>query len=289
MLRKWGLKIMRELIDFGMTLKKRFLSHEIGARSAQMTYYWVLAFFPFLIMIVTILSYTSFGEVDFIEYVNDFIPASIMPFIENTLNQLIQYRSPTLLSFGALASIWSASAAVNAMTRGIHKAYNAIDNRPFWIRKILSMFYTVILAVLIAFMIVLLVFGNKIGEDILSLFISNHTIYRPIWDFFRYTTPLVGLLVGFYLVYKFIPRKHTKHKNIWPGTLFATFGWYGFSMLFSVYIEYFSKYNQMYGSLGGVFILLIWLYMSGVVLLLGSEINALYHDMQVVKHGRSRR
>ncbi|MGL4736726.1 MAG: YihY/virulence factor BrkB family protein [Cellulosilyticaceae bacterium] len=280
---------MRELIDFGMTLKKRFLSHEIGARSAQMTYYWLLAFFPFLIMIVTILSYTSFGEVDFIDYVNDFIPTSIMPFIENTLNQLIQYRSPTLLSFGALASVWSASAAVNAMIRGIHKAYNAIDNRPFWIRKLLSMFYTILLAALIAVMIVLLVFGNKIGEHILSLFISNHTIYRPIWDFFRYTTPVVGLLMGFYLIYKFIPRKHLRHKNIWPGALFATFGWYGFSMLFAVYIEYFSKYNQMYGSLGGVFILLIWLYMSGMVLLLGAEINALYQDMQVVKYGRSRR
>lgn len=269
---------MKELIDFGMTLKKRFLSHDIAARSAQMTYYWILAFFPFLIMIVTILSYTSFGEVDFIKTIDDYIPASIMPFIESTLNQLIQYRSATLLSFGALVSVWSASAAVNAMIKGIHKAYNAIDNRPFWIRKLLSMFYTVIFAALIAVMIILLVFGNKIGEHILSLFISNHTIYRPIWDFFRYITPVVGLLVGFYLIYKVIPRKHLRNKNIWPGALFATFGWYGFSILFAIYIEYFSKYNQMYGSIGGMFILIIWLYTTGILLLLGSEINALLQD-----------
>ncbi|MGL4345119.1 MAG: YihY/virulence factor BrkB family protein [Cellulosilyticaceae bacterium] len=280
---------MRELIDFGYKLKKRFNTHDIGARSAQMTYYWILAFFPFMIMIVTILSYTSFGEVDFMEYVRTLAPASMIPFLENTLAQLIQYRSATLLSFGALVSIWSASAAVNVMIKGIHKAYNAIDSRPFWIRKLLSMFYTVVLAVLIAVMILLLVFGNKIGEHVLSLFISNHVIYRPIWDLFRYTTPIIGLLLGFYLVYRVIPRKHLKNKNIWPGTLVAGFGWYGFSMMFSVYIEYFSKYNQMYGSLGGVFILLIWLYMSGMVLLLGAEINALYQDMQVVKHGRYRR
>ena len=116
---------MSELIVFGVKLKKRFIGHEIGARSAQMTYYWVLAFFPFLIIIIANLSETPIAEVEFIEYLDNFLPPSIMPFIEGTLQQVLSYRSPTLLSVGAIASLWSASSAVNVIIKGIHKAYSA--------------------------------------------------------------------------------------------------------------------------------------------------------------------
>lgn len=274
---------MRDLIQFGMRIKKRFVGHEIAARSAQMTYYWLLAFFPFLIVIITILSYTSIAEAEFLEYIAQIVPNALIPFIESTINQLIQYRSATLLSFGAIATIWSASAGVNAMIRGVYIAYSATDTRAFWLKKIISMLYTIILAVLIAAMIILLVFGNNIGEYLLTRLISNAIIYKPIWDSFRLIMPIIGLLLGIYMIYKFLPRKHLKNKNVWPGTLFASLGWYSFSYLFSIYVNYFSKYNQMYGSIGGVFVLLIWLYASSMLLLIGAEINALYQDTKKMK------
>ncbi|MHC1749772.1 MAG: YihY/virulence factor BrkB family protein [Cellulosilyticaceae bacterium] len=271
---------MKRAIIFVQKLWKRYTRHDIAARSAQMTYYWVLAFFPFLIVIISLLSYTSIAETQFLDYLATVIPNSTIPFIEGTINQLIKYRSPTLLSFGAFASIWSASAGVNALTKGIHMAYNTQDLRPFWIRKIVAIIYTVLIAILIAFMIVLLIFGNKIWEYILGEIVTSQALYRPIWDVIRLTMPVLGLLVGIYIMYKFIPRKYVKNRSVWPGTLFTSFGWYGFSLLFSIYIDNFSKYNQMYGSIGGIFILLIWLYTSCMLLLVGSEINALCQDMR---------
>lgn len=271
--------MLRELISFGIKLKKRFIGHGIAARSAQMAYYWILAFFPFLIVIMSILSYTSIAESEFIEYISQYVPMAIMPFLENTINQLIQYRSPTLLSFGVVITIWSASAAVNIMIRGIHTAYSAVDGRPFWIRKIISMFYTLILALMIAVMVVILIFGSNIGEYFINQFIPNDAwYYGPIWELFRLTAPIGAMLVGLYMIYKFIPRRHLRYKNVWVGTIFTSVSWYLFSVLFSVYVNHFSKYNQMYGSIGGVFILIIWLYTTGILLLLGAEINALLQD-----------
>ncbi|MGL6174508.1 MAG: YihY/virulence factor BrkB family protein [Cellulosilyticaceae bacterium] len=271
--------MIKEFIAFGIKLKKRFTGHNITARSAQMTYYWILAFFPFLIVIMSILSYTSIAEAEFLEYISNYVPDAIIPFIENTLTQLIQYRSTTLLSFGVVVTIWSASAAVNVMIKGIHTAYSAVDGRPFWIRKIISMFYTLIFAVLIAVMIIILVFGSNIGEYVINLFIPNDAwYYGPIWELFRLTAPLAAILVGLYMMYKFIPRRHLRYKNVWAGTIFASLGWYIFSFMFSLYVNHFSKYNQMYGSIGGMFILIIWLYTTGILLLLGAEINALLQD-----------
>lgn len=283
------LESIKFFVDYILRLKKRFIGHEIAARSAQSTYYWVLAFFPFLMMIISILTYTNIAQSEFMTYLSEVIPSTVMPFIEQTINQLIEYRSATLLSFSAIAAVWSASAAVNVMIRGIHKAYSAVDGRTFWVRKILSMLYTIILAVLIAGLIILLVFGNRIGEYVITTFGVKWQGYKLLWDIVRLTIPVVGLLMGLYVIYKFIPRKHLRDGNVWPGTIFASIGWYAFSYLFSLYVDRFSKYNQMYGSLGSIFILLIWLYTSCILVLLGAEMNALYQDMKQINRARKRR
>lgn len=276
-------------IDYLLKLEKRFTGHEITSRSAQITYYWVLAFFPFLVMVISILTFTNIAQSEFMVYLAEVVPGAIMPFIEQTINQLIEYRSATLLSFSAIAAIWSASAAVNAMMRGIYKAYSAVDERSFFVRKIISMIYSVILAVLIAGMIVLLVFGNRIGEYIIHRFSIEQQYYRVIWDVVRFTLPVAALLAGLYIIYKYVPRKHLRDGNVWPGTIFASISWYAFSYLFSIYVDKFSKYNQMYGSIGSIFILLIWLYTSGMLVLIGAEMNALFQDMKHVRPARIRR
>lgn len=276
------------IYDFGMKLKNRFIGHDIGARSAQMTYYWILAFFPFLIMVITLLSYTNIAEGEFMVYLNKVVPSTVMPLIEQTLDSLVEYRSATLLSFGAIVSIWSAATAVNVIIKGIHKAYSATDTRPFWIKKIISILYTFILLILLVGMIVFLVFGNNIGQYVLNSLIGNQTMYKFLWDLFRFSSSLLVMLIGLYMMYRVVPRKHRKSNNVWPGTLFATFGWYVFSMIFSFYVDKFSNYSQMYGSIGGIFVLLIWLYTSGMVLLLGAEMNALWQDIHIIRKRKIR-
>ncbi|MDF2877762.1 MAG: ribonuclease [Clostridia bacterium] len=270
-----------KLVRVIKNLFKRYVAHNIAATSAQIAYYWILAFFPFLIFIITLLSYTTIPASVLLEYIAKIVPASLVPFIEQTISQFISYRSTTLLSAGVLITLWSGGTAVNALTRGIHLAYNSKHIKPFWLSKITAVIYTVLLAVLIIVLMISLVFGNRIGGYIIGVMDMNRGIFMPIWNLARLIMPFLALIMILYIIYRIIPRKHLKYKNVWPGTLAVSVGWYLFSLVFSIYIDNYSKYNQLYGSIGSVFILLIWIYASCMLLLLGAELNALYQDVKL--------
>lgn len=271
---------------FGVFMKKlikRYSAHNIAANSAQVAYYWIMAFFPFLIVVISLLTFANLSIDMLIDDITLIVPPTLMPFIETTIYKFILYRSTTLLSVGVLISLWSGGTAVNALLRGIHLAYNSKFIRPYWLSKIVSIIYTIVLAMLLILMMVALVFGNNIGNYVISIFDLNKGIVMPIWNVFRLVMPFCALIIILYIVYRVVPRKHLKVKNVWLGTIAASVGWYVFSLIFSIYVENYSKYNQLYGSIGGVFILLIWLYASCMVLLIGAEINAVYQEMKLEK------
>lgn len=261
-------------------LIKRYSFHNISSTSAQVAYYWVMAFFPFLIFIISLLTYTNISVNVLMDYMAKMVPNTLLDVIEATLYQIMSRKSTTLLSFSVLASLWSASTAVNALTKGIYLAYNSKYVRPYIQSRVTAFIYAVLLAVLIILVMVGLVFGNAVGDYVIKLFNLNKGICMPIWNLVRLVMPFVALIIILYIIYRFIPRKYIKNGNVWPGVFFTTFGWYIFSLIFSIYIDKYSKYNQLYGSIGGVFVLLIWLYAICIVLLMGAEINALYDEIK---------
>lgn len=271
---------------FGVFIKKlikRYSAHNVAANSAQVAYYWIMAFFPFLIVVISLLTFANLSIDMLLDDIALIVPATLMPFIETTIYKFILYRSTTLLSVGVLISLWSGGTAVNALLRGIHLAYNSKFIRPYWLSKIVSIIYTILLAMLLILMMVALVFGNHIGNYMINIFNLNKGIIMPIWNVLRLVMPFFALIIILYIVYRVVPRKHLKVKNVWLGTIAASLGWYVFSLIFSIYVDNYSKYNQLYGSIGGVFILLIWLYASCMVLLVGAEINAVYQEMKLEK------
>lgn len=260
---------------------KRYSSHNLSATSAYISYYWILAFFPFLIFVISILTYTKLPTGIFMEYVAKVIPSVLVPQVESTINQFIMYRSTTLLSAGGLITLWTAGTAVNALIRGIHGAYNIAYVRPFIVSRLLAIGYTVLLALLLIFLMVGLIFGNRVGNYLFSILDMNKGIFMPIWNTARLIMPFIALVVVIFIMYRFIPRRYIKYTNVWPGVIFTSVGWYIFSLVFSIYVDNYSKYNQLYGSIGSVFILLIWLYGSSTLLLIGAEINALLQELHV--------
>lgn len=268
-----------------VTLIKRYNSHNLSTTSAYMAYYWVLAFFPFIIFVLSLLTYTNLPTGIFMEYVEEAVPKTLVPVIESTISQFIMYRSTTLVSVGGLITLWSAGTAVNALIRGIHIAYGSNYVRPYILSRLVAVAYTVLLAVVLILMMVGLVFGNRLGNYVFSMFHMNKGIFLPIWNIIRLGMPVIALVMVMYLLYRMIPRKHLKDTNVWPGVIFTSVGWYVFSLVFSIYVDNYSKYNQLYGSIGSVFVLLIWLYGSCTLLLLGAEINALLQDarMETIK------
>ena len=272
-----------KMIQFVRKMIRRYSVHNVSATSAYMAYYWVLAFFPFIIFLISLLSYTKIPIGVLLLYISEIVPDSLVPVIEDTIKQFILYRSTALISVGGLVTLWSAGTAVNALTRGIHIAYNSKYIKPFWHARGIALVYTVLLALLLIVLMVGLVFGNRLGDYLFGILDMKKGIFMPIWNITRLIMPFIALIVVLYIIYKYIPRKYLRDASVWPGVIFTSLGWYIFSLIFSIYVDNYSKYNQLYGSIGSVFILLIWLYGSCTLLVLGAEINAQLQEMRIDK------
>ncbi|SDC89603.1 membrane protein [Paenibacillus sp. UNCCL117] len=265
-----------KLMDFTQTLICRFQDDDLPALSAQLTYYLILSFFPFLIFAGAVLSFTDFSTSDAIAKLAVLLPDMSNQTIAGVLSEIEGTRSGSLLSFGLIATLWSASNGVNAVIKGINKAYDEEENRPFWLIRLLSILATVGLAVAIVLSFVLLVFGKTIAEWIFRT-VHIEVVFSPLWAVLQYAIPIVVLWTLFVLVYAYLPNLRLKFKGVIPGAIFATIGWIVVSILFSFYVNQFDSYTKTYGSLGGIIVLLVWLYLSSMIILLGGEINATLH------------
>lgn len=277
-----SMSIAQFIIDLG----KRYTKHNISMTSAYMAYYWVLAFFPFIIFLISLLSYTRIPIGVLLSYISDVVPDTLVPLVEDTIAQFILHRSTTLVSVGGLISLWTAGTAVNALTRGIYIAYSCKAEKSFWKIRLSAIIYTILLALVLVLMVIGLVFGKKFGDYLFGMLDMNKGIFMPIWNIARLTMPFIAVVFVIYIIYKFVPRKHIRNTSVWPGVIFTSIGWYLFSLVFSVYVDNYSKYNLLYGSIGGVFVLLIWLYGSCTLLILGAEINAQIQEIREIKKGR---
>lgn len=258
---------------FAKHLYGRFKDDDVPALSAQLTYYLILAFFPFLIFLVTIISFLQLGGNSVLDEFIRMLPADSADSLRKTLREVTENRSGAVLSFGMLGTLWAASNGVGAIMKGLNKAYDEKETRPFWKTRGLSLLSTVVLAVVIAVSIPLLVFGRVIGEYIFRL-LSFPQGFELIWGLIRYAFPVAALFGVFAMLYWLIPDRRLTFREVVPGALFAVVGWIASSLLFAVYVNHFGNYSKTYGSLGGVIVLLIWLYLSANILLLGGEINA---------------
>ncbi|TYQ14978.1 UNVERIFIED_CONTAM: membrane protein [Acetivibrio alkalicellulosi] len=251
----------------------KFKDDDVPALAAQLTYYLILSFFPFLIFLITLLSYTPITSERVIRDISTILPATSYGIILDTINQILASRSGTLLSIGMIAAIWTSSNGMNAVIRGINKAYNIDESRPFWVVRGISIIATIALAIGILFSFILLVLGELIGKNLFQ-FMGFSYLFISVWTIARYIIPILFMLLVFILLYRFTPNNSQHCRDIIPGAVFSTAGWILISILFSFYVKNFNNYSNMYGSIGGVIVLLLWLYWISIIILLGGELNA---------------
>lgn len=264
-----GIRFVRWLILFA----KRFLKDDMPASSAQLTYYLILALFPFLVFLINLLSYTKLSTWTLTESLQTVLPAGTMQIILSVIRETVEAKSTTLLSFSALIALFSTSRAMNALNRALNKAYRVQGTRSIWKNAALSLLFTVGLIVLIVVTLSLMVFGRLIGEKIFTL-LGASLYFLHVWNLLRYLLPVAIMVLIFSLFYRFMPNTKVRFGNVWKGAVFSTVGWIVASLLFSYYVNRFGSYTRVYGSLGGIIVFLVWLYLSSFILLLGGEINA---------------
>lgn len=247
---------------------------EISALGAELAYFFLLSFFPFLIFLVTLLPYLNLeAELVYSTLVN-LMPDEVYRLIESTLNEILTNRNSSLLSIGIIGTIWSASRGINALFRALNKAYDT-EARVGIVNRGLSFVFTIALVVVIGIALLLPVFGQQIGHFLFSI-VGVEEQFLAFWHKIRWTMPLLLIFLVLLGLYWFIPNTDPRQKimGVWPGAVFSTLAWLVLTYGFSFYISNFGNYSSTYGSIGGVIILMLWLYFTGMVLIFGAVLNA---------------
>lgn len=268
------MNVIRALIRFIRTLIVRLRTDDLPSLSAQLSYYLLLAFFPFLLFLFSVIGFVNLSEEDLMNDIVLLLPNDAGDAIRRIVREVTENRSGTLLSVGLIGSVWTASGGINALIRGLNKAYEEPETRRFWMLRTISVAAMFVLALVILLSMALLVFGQALESRIFPL-LGIPKWWSSVWDLLQWIVPLFALFFVFLLLYRISPNRRLSWRSVLPGTVFATVGWIACSLLFSFYVNNFGNYTRTYGSLGGIIILLIWLYLSSMIVLIGGEVNAI--------------
>jgi membrane protein len=242
--------------------------------AAQLAYYFILALFPALIVVVAVASFfppSALREV--LNALAPFTPPEALALIRTQLDAILASEQTGLLTVGVLGALWSSSAALTAIIDTLNRAYDLDETRPWWKVRLLGIALTVGLAVFILTAFTLVVAGPELARWVTDR-LGFATEVATAWAVLQW--PIVFLLVAFgvALIYYFAPDADQDWAFITPGSTLATALWLVASLGFRFYVQNFSDYNATYGALGGAVLLLLWLYVSGLAVLVGAELNS---------------
>lgn len=252
----------------------RVIDDDITALAAQLAYNLLLSFLPFLLLLLTMLGYSDLQSKDVLIYLRQIMPKSAFDLIYTTVIDVVDSQNGNLLSISIVGIIWSGSSGFRAIINGLNKAYDEKETRPYWKTLMISILFMVGLAGVIIVAVALVVFGQMIGNLIATrLNLSSEFILN--WDIIRYLITLGGMVFVFAALYHFTPCRRLTWKEVMPGATFSTLGWLISSLGFAYYVNNFNNYSSIYGGIGAVIVLMLWLYITSIIILLGGEINAL--------------
>jgi membrane protein len=263
------------LREFTGRLYKEFVDDAVTDSSAQVSYYFLFSLFPLLFCLVAVAAFFPIEGLleQMLERVRPLVPADALGLVETHLRGLLEQR-PRLLTFGALTALWSASRGVDAFRKALNLAYDVNESRPFWRTQLLAIAVTLAGLMLSVMAFALFILGSKVGFWLANK-LQLGTALLVVWSWLRW--PIAGgiLMLVVALSYYLLPDVKQKFKYITPGSVLGTGAWLGTTWAFTQYVEQFGKFNVTYGSIGGVMVLLLWLYLSALVFIMGGEINAI--------------
>lgn len=246
---------------------------DVSSSGAQLAYFFLLSLFPLLLFILTLLPFLNLPQEQVFTMLENILPEQIYTLIESTIREVLASRNGGLLSVGIIATLWSASNGVNAIVKSLNRSYGIEETRPFIIARGMSLIFTVLLIVLVIVALILPVFGRAIGDFLANTIGFDHA-FLIVFNYIRVLLPSILIIVVLILLYWVVPNRPINLRNAIPGALFASIGWGLISYGFSFYISNFANYSKTYGSIGGIIILMLWLYIIGIVLVLGGLLNA---------------
>jgi len=262
-------------------LNKKYISYiikksnyiEINSKAAEISFYLLLFIFPFLIFTISIVVYIpTFTLNKSILIIKNIIPESAFNITISIINSAMENKNLGFLISSFIFTLWTSSRLIRTLIRWMNKSYNVKETRSFIKVSIISFIFTLSILGVIFSSTILLVFGKIIGDFIFNL-IGLDSIFIYIWNVLRYIVGIFTIIIIMINLYKYTPNKNLKIKDVIPGAIISTLVWLSISFFYSYYANNFSNYEVIYGSLGGVIILITWLYLSSWSILIGLEVN----------------
>ena len=265
---------------FLLALAKRIATDDLPGLAAEMAYRFLFALFPFLIFVAALVGFIGarIGSDNLFANVMELAGALFPPEIQDVLSgwtsNMVRTESGGLLTIGAAGALYGAAGGVGTLVKGLNRAHEVAETRPFWKTQGLALLTTVALAVLMVGGVFLYTLGEWLG-DVIANRLGLGEVFRAVWSVVRGPGVALGLALSLLGLYRVLPNIRMPIVHVIPGALFATIGWVILTLGFSFYLAHFGSYDKTFGSLGTAVVLMVWMYFVGMILLVGGEINAL--------------
>jgi membrane protein len=258
-------------------LVKRINDDEIFGRAAQLSYYFLLALFPLLLVLINLLGFMIHEGTEFrdklIVYLAAVMPPPAVTLVSTTLTEISNSSGSGKLSLGLLAALWAASNGMGAISQTLNTAYDVRETRPFWKVRLISVGLTIGLSILIIAALTIVLYGGAIGDALASRYGVGNA-FTILWRMLQWPIALLFVLLTFNLIYNLAPDlTGWRWKWFTPGAFVGVALWLVVSFLFRLYLLFFDSYSVTYGSLGALIVLMLWFYLTGVAILIGGEVN----------------
>ncbi|WP_292210577.1 YihY/virulence factor BrkB family protein [Butyrivibrio sp.] len=258
------------VMDFATKMQKK----NIAAFASSAAFFLILSIIPLLLLITSILPYTTVTEEDliraFVQTTPDFANDIMIRLVDEAYMQ-----STAILSFTAVITIWAGSLGMLALIRGLNCIYDIDERRNYFYLRLIASAYTVVMIIIMFLMLVLMVFGNLIEGFFIKMYSPASYIFTFLVNF-RFILVIGIAFLMFALIYTYVPSGKFKFVYQLPGAVFSAVVWYVFSWIFSIYVEKTDNYS-LYGSLATPVIMMFWLYSCMYIFFIGAFINRFFH------------
>ena len=265
-------------LGWGQLLKQTFtetIADDVVNLAAQQAYYFFFALFPLLL---ALLAFASFFPVhnltdELFRMLGGVMPGDVLKMITEQLQKISNQNAGGLLTTAFLITLWSSSGAVVSMCTTLNAAYDITESRPWWKVRLVAIGLTIGLSIFILLSMTLVIAGPWLAEKTAAM-IGLGSTFEWTWKILQWPLVFVLIATAIAMLYYFAPDAEQEWVWITPGSVLATVLWVVISLGFKFYVANFGAYTETYGVIGGVMMLLLWFYLSGIAILVGAELNA---------------
>jgi membrane protein len=280
----WGLGGLAPL-EFARRLLRGTMEDELLTRAAALSFYFIFALFPIVLSLMAILgllAQTRDLRTGLLYQFGQLMPPSALALIEGTVKELSLHSSGWKLAFGILLALWSGSSGMSSIMDALDRCYGVRDSRSYLRRLLTSLALTTTISALTLGALGIVLFGGSLVEFLGARIGLSHFVVM-LWETAAWPIALLLVLFSLALIYFVGPDVNARWRWLTPGSVVGVAAWVAASLLLRAYLHFFNNYSRTYGSLGAVMILLLWLYLTGLAILIGGKIDAEIENAQVEK------